>query len=41
MKIYVSIPPKYKKTDIEIIKINGKKRQKIFKIKFKKEDLEI
>lgn len=33
MKIYISIPKKYIKTEIELIKQKGKKRQKIFKIK--------
>jgi hypothetical protein len=40
MKLYVSIPKKYEKTEIELIKIKGKKRQKIFKIKMEKEESE-
>jgi hypothetical protein len=37
MKLYISIPRRYLKTGIELIKIKGKKGQKIFKVKMSKD----
>jgi hypothetical protein len=38
MKIYVSIPKKYEKTEIDLVKVIGKKRQKIFKVRMEKSE---
>ena len=37
MKLYISIPERYEKTEIDLVKIKGKRYQRIFKIRMEKE----